>query len=197
MRVDDTNGARTMIFDRSEAKSAFTADVARKFLAALGELMPEAFGTVMITGDDNAFSANGDIWVMAERDKTARRVYEHIHGTPGHVAEAIFTAPVPVVARVNGDAVGTGTSVVATCDFACATHDARFGASFVNVGLVSDVGATMTLPRLVGLRAAKELAFTGRFVSAERATELDFANEAVTAVELDVIVDEAVETLAV
>ncbi|AKU09573.1 MULTISPECIES: enoyl-CoA hydratase/isomerase family protein [Haloferax] len=196
MRVDDADGVRTVTFDRPEAKNAFTADVARELSAALEELTPEAFDAAVITGDGDAFSAGGDIRAMAERDETAREAYERVRGTLGRVAEAILTAPVPVVARVNGDAVGAGTSVVAACDFAYAARDARFGASFVNVGLVPDAGATVTLPRLVGLRAAKELAFTGKLISAERAAELDLVNEAVAAAALDATVDETVETLA-
>ncbi|ELZ69292.1 enoyl-CoA hydratase [Haloferax prahovense DSM 18310] len=196
MRVDDADGVRTVTFDRPEAKNAFTADVARELSAALEELTPEAFDAAVITGDGDAFSAGGDIQAMAERDETAREAYERVRGTLGRVAEAILTAPVPVVARVNGDAVGAGTSVVAACDFAYATRDARFGASFVNVGLVPDAGATVTLPRLVGLRAAKELVFTGKLISAERAAELDLVNEAVAAADLDATVDETVETLA-
>ncbi|WP_396613523.1 enoyl-CoA hydratase/isomerase family protein (plasmid) [Haloferax sp. S1W] len=196
MRVEDADGVRTVTFDRPEVKNAFTADVAREFSEALEDVSPEAFDAVVLTGDGDAFSAGGDIEAMAERDETAREAYERVRGTLGRVAEAILTAPVPVVARVNGDAVGAGTSVVAACDFAYAAREARFGASFVNVGLVPDAGATVTLPRLVGLRAAKELAFTGKLIPAERAAELELVNEVVDADELDSVVDEMVETLA-
>ncbi|ELZ80394.1 enoyl-CoA hydratase/isomerase family protein (plasmid) [Haloferax larsenii] len=196
MRVEDADGVRVVAFDRPEVKNAFTGDVARELSEALEEVTPEEFDAVVLTGDGDAFSAGGDIEAMAKRDETAREAYERVRGTLGRVAEAILTAPVPVVAKVNGDAVGAGTSVVAACDFAYAAQDARFGASFVNVGLVPDAGATVTLPRLIGLRAAKELAFTGKLISAERAAELDLVNEVVAAAELDSVVDEMVETLA-
>ncbi|SEL34951.1 enoyl-CoA hydratase/isomerase family protein [Haloferax larsenii] len=196
MRVEDADGVRVVAFDRPEVKNAFTGDVARELSEALEEVTPEEFDAVVLTGDGDAFSAGGDIEAMAKRDETAREAYERVRGTLGRVAEAILTAPVPVVAKVNGDAVGAGTSVVAACDFAYAAQDARFGASFVNVGLVPDAGATVTLPRLIGLRAAKELAFTGKLISAERAAELDLVNEVVATDELDSVVDEMVETLA-
>ena len=196
MRVEDADGVRTVAFDRPEVKNAFTGDVARELSKALEAVTPEEFDAVVLTGDGDAFSAGGDIEAMAQRDETAREAYERVRGTLGRVAEAILTAPVPVVAKVNGDAVGAGTSVVAACDFAYAAREARFGASFVNVGLVPDAGATVTLPRLVGLRAAKELAFTGKLISAERAAELELVNEVVDADELDSVVDEMVETLA-
>lgn len=196
MRVQDADGVRTVTFDRPEVKNAFTADVARELSAALEEVSAESFDAVVVTGDGDAFSAGGDIEAMAEREETAREAYQRVRGTLGRVAEAILTAPVPVVARVDGDAVGAGLSVVAACDFAYAAREARFAASFVNVGLVPDAGATVTLPRLVGLRAAKELAFTGDLVSAERAAELDLINDVVPADELDAVVDDTVETLA-
>ncbi|WP_416841634.1 enoyl-CoA hydratase/isomerase family protein [Haloferax sp. DFSO52] len=195
MRIEDENGVRTVAFDRPEVKNAFTADVARELSAALEAVTAESHDAVVLTGDGDAFSAGGDIDAMAERDETAREAYQRVRGTLGRVAEAILTAPVPVVARVNGDAVGAGMSVVAACDFAYATTDARFAASFINVGLVPDAGATVTLPELVGLRAAKELAFTGKLISAERAAELGLVNDVVEADELDTVVDEMVETL--
>ncbi|WP_411966208.1 enoyl-CoA hydratase/isomerase family protein [Haloferax sp. YSMS24] len=196
MRIEDDDGVRTVTFDRPEVKNAFTADVARELSAALEAVTAESFDAVVVTGDGDAFSAGGDIEAMAERDETAREAYQRVRGTLGRVAEAILTAPVPVVARVNGDAVGAGMSVAAACDFAYASSDARFAASFINVGLVPDAGATVTLPELVGLRAAKELAFTGKLISAERAAELGLVNDVVDADELDSVVDEMVETLA-
>ncbi|KAB1191110.1 MULTISPECIES: enoyl-CoA hydratase/isomerase family protein [Haloferax] len=196
MRIEDETGVRTVTFDRPEVKNAFTADVAREFSAALEAVTAESFDAVVVTGDGDAFSAGGDIEAMANRDETAREAYQRVRGTLGRVAEAILTAPVPVVARVNGDAVGAGISIVAACDFAYTVPEARFAASFVNVGLVPDAGATVTLPELVGLRAAKELAFTGNLISAERAFELGLVNEVVAPDELDTVVDEMVETLA-
>ncbi|MFC7205354.1 enoyl-CoA hydratase/isomerase family protein [Haloferax namakaokahaiae] len=196
MRVEDENGIRRVTFDRPEVKNAFNADVARELSEALEALNPDDFDVAIVSGDGDAFSAGGDIQAMAERDETAREAYERVRGTLGRVAEAILTAPVPVIARVNGDAVGAGMSLVAACDFAYAVPEARFAASFINVGLVPDAGGTVTLPRLVGLRAAKELAFTGKLVSAEHAAELDIVNEVVSPEELDSTVEELVETLA-
>jgi enoyl-CoA hydratase/carnithine racemase len=196
MRVEDDDGIRTATFDRPEVKNAFTAEVARDLAAALEPLTPETHDVAVLTGEGDAFSAGGDIEAMAERDETAREAYERVRDTLGRVAEAVLAAPVPVVARVNGDAVGAGTSLVAACDFAYAAEGARFGASFVNVGLVPDAGGTVTLPRLVGLRAAKELAFTGDLIPATEAADLGLVNDVVPADELDETVDETVTTLA-
>lgn len=196
MRIDDAASVRTLTFDRPAVKNAFDASVAREVADALDAVSAEAFDAVVITGEGDAFSAGGDIQAMAERDETARESYQRVRETLGRVAEAVLSCPAPVVARVNGDAVGAGLSLVAACDFAYAVEEARFGASFVNVGLVPDMGGTVTLPRLVGLRTAKELAFTGELISAAEAADLDLVNEVVPSEELDRVVDDTVETLA-
>jgi enoyl-CoA hydratase/carnithine racemase len=86
-------------------------------------------------------------------------------------------------------------SFVAVSDFAYAAASARFGATFVNVGLVPDMGATAILPQLIGLRKTKELAFTGDLVDAEAAAEMGLVNGVVPDDKLDDRVTDLVETL--
>jgi enoyl-CoA hydratase/carnithine racemase len=196
MRVDDADGVRTITFDRPERKNALTTDDASALADRLDEVTASAFDAVVLTGAGDAFSAGGDVATMAEGEASASEAYDVVRETFGAAAAAILSTPAPVVARVNGDAVGAATALVAACDFAYAAADARFGASFVNVGLIPDTGGTVTLPQLVGLRTAKELIFTGELFSAERAAAMDLVNEAVPADDLDATVDEAVGTLA-
>ena len=195
MRIDD-GSVRRITFDRPDVYNAMTAAVARDLADALTELDSSDHDAVVITGDGDAFSAGGDIEAMAERDESAPEAYERVRTTLGRVAEAVLTAPVPVVAKVNGDAVGAGMALTAVSDFAYAADSARFGASFINVGLVPDLGGTAILPRLIGLRKTKELAFTGKLLSATEAAELDIVNEAVPDDQLDDRVDDLLETLA-
>ncbi|MGM0389913.1 MAG: enoyl-CoA hydratase/isomerase family protein, partial [Natrinema limicola] len=103
--------------------------------------------------------------------------------------------PVPIVAKVNGDAIGAGLAIVALADIAYAAEDATFSCAFVRVGLIPDTGGTFMLPHIIGLRAAKQLAFTGEFFGAERAADLELVNDAVPAAELDDRVDETVAKL--
>lgn len=195
MRIDD-GSVRRITFDRPDAYNAMTAAVARDLADALTDLDPSDHDAVVITGDGDAFSAGGDIEAMAERNESAPEAYERVRTTLGRVAEAVLTTPVPVVANVNGDAVGAGMALTAVADFAYAAESARFGASFINVGLIPDLGGTVVLPRLIGLRKTKELAFTGRLLSATEAAELDIVNEAVPSDHLDDRVDDLLETLA-
>lgn len=190
MYVDDSD-VRTITFNRPQSYNAMTGEVAADLVDAMGGLNPSTHDAVVITGEGDAFSSGGDIDAMAERDETALESYDRVRETLGRVAESILDAPVPVVARVNGDAVGAGMAIAMLSDFAYATESARFGASFINVGLIPDAGSTALLPRVIGLRKAKDLAFTGRLISASKAAEWDIINEAVP----DDDIDERVETL--
>jgi enoyl-CoA hydratase/carnithine racemase len=194
MRIDD-GPVRRITFDRPDVRNAMTADVARDLADALTSLDPETHDAVVITGDGDAFSAGGDIEAMATRDETTPQAYERVRETLGAVAENALTAPVPVVSKVNGDAVGAGMSLTAVSDLAYAADSARFGATFINVGLVPDMGATAMLPRLIGLRKTKELAFTGELIDASEAATMDLVNGTVPDERLDERVEELVETL--
>jgi enoyl-CoA hydratase/carnithine racemase len=194
MHIEDGPVLR-ITFDRPEAHNAMTGAVARELASALDELDPTTHDAAVLAGEGETFSAGGDIEAMAGRDETASEAYERVRATLGRVAETILTAPVPVVAAVDGDAVGAGLSVVAAADFAYAAESARFGASFVDVGLVPDAGGTVLLPRLLGLRTAKELAFTGRLLDAKEAARLGLVNEAVPDEDLDERVAGSLETL--
>lgn len=194
MRIDD-GPVRRVTFDRPDVRNAMTADVARQLAEALEGLDPADHDAVVITGEGEAFSAGGDIDAMDDRDETSPEAYERVRATLGRVAERALTAPVPIVAKVNGDAVGAGLSLVAVSDFAYAAESARFGASFIHVGLVPDMGGTAILPRVVGLRTTKELAFTGRLIDAEEAAGMDLVNEVVPDNTLDDRVTDLVDTL--
>jgi enoyl-CoA hydratase/carnithine racemase len=195
MHVED-GSVRRVTFDRPDSRNAMTAAVARDLADALDGLDPADHDAVVIAGEGEAFSAGGDIEAMAEREETAPEAFERVRTTLGRVAEGVLTAPVPVVAKIDGDAVGAGTSLAAIADFAYAAESARFGASFINVGLIPDMGGTAILPRVLGLRTTKELAFTGRLLSATDAAEMDLVNEAVPDAELDERVADLLETLA-
>lgn len=195
MRVEDADGVRTITFDRPDRRNAMTLDLARELAGHLESLDPADHDAAVLTGEGAAFSAGGDVQAMAEREWTARESYDAIRSTFGRVAEAALSSVVPLVAKVNGDAVGAGLSLVAVSDFAYAADSARFGAAFVRVGLVPDTGGTFLLPRLVGMRAAKDLAFTGRLVDAAEAADLGLVNRVVPDDDLDDAVDELLATL--
>jgi enoyl-CoA hydratase/carnithine racemase len=195
MRIDDENGVRTITFDRPEQLNSFTADEASALAVAIKDVDEDEYDAVVLTGEGEAFSAGGDLEAMAEREETPKESYERTTETLGRVVETALTSPVPIVAKINGDAVGAGLAVTAVSDFAYAAESAAFSCAFVRVGLVPDTGGTFLLPQLIGLRDAKRLALTAEFVSAEEAAELGLVNEAVPDEELDDAVADLLETL--
>ncbi|OIB57883.1 enoyl-CoA hydratase/isomerase family protein [Natrialba sp. SSL1] len=195
MEIDSDDGVLRLTFDRPGVLNAITRETASKLADTIGDADPEEYHAIVITGEGDAFSAGGDIEAMAEEPDPPRQAYEEVTETFGRVVEAMLECPVPIVANVNGDAVGAGLAIVALSDIAYAAEDATFSCAFVRVGLIPDTGGTFMLPRLIGLRAAKKLAFTGEFFDAERAAELDLINESVPAADLDERVTETVERL--
>lgn len=196
MKTTDDDGVRRITFDRPDVLNAFTTEVARDLAAAIEEVDPESHDAVVLTGEGRAFSAGGDVQSMAEREEPPREAFDRVDETFCRLARAALGSEVPIVARVNGDAVGAGLAVVALADFAYAVESARFSCAFVRVGLIPDTGATFTLPDLVGLRAAKRLALTAEFVPAAEAAGMGLVNEAVAdETALDAAVDDLLDTL--
>ena len=136
---------------------------------------------VVITGaGEKAFSAGADISQFPERypvdvvaNKARRRPYETIREMPK-----------PVVAAVNGLALGGGCELALACDIVIAADSAKFGQPEIRVGVIPGCGGTQVLPRLMGEKRAKELIFTGRTMTAEEALGFGIVNRVVPLAEL-------------
>lgn len=194
-RTEIEDRVQTTTFDRPESRNAFTAAAARELAEAIEHAKRNDARALVLTGEGESFSAGGDLEEMAARQETPHEAYRRYQETLNAMIEGILTAPFPVIAKVNGDAIGAGTNVAAACDFVIADETARFGEVFVNVGLIPDSGGTFILPALVGLRKAKELAMTGEIFDAAEAEELDLINEAVPGEDLDDAVEDLLTTL--
>jgi enoyl-CoA hydratase len=131
---------------------------------------------VVITGSgEKAFSAGADISQFPQRypidvikSKWIRRPYETIREMPK-----------PVIAAVNGLALGGGCELVLACDIIIASENAQLGQTEIRVGVIPGCGGTQILPRLVGEKKAKELIFSGRMISADEAMRLGIVNQVV------------------
>lgn len=196
MQRTDADGIRTVTLDRPAVKNAMTPEIATEMAAAIQTADPTELDAIVITGAGDAFSAGGDIQAMAERDWPAAERASIVDETFGRLARAMLDAKVPIVAKVNGDAVGAGLSLVVLSDLAIAVDSARFNAGFARVGLIPDTGGTFLLPALVGLRTAKRLVLTAEFVDAEAAASMDLITEAVAAEALDERVNATLDQLS-
>ena len=148
---------------------------------------------VVLTGSGRAFCAGGDISTMGTwTPNSARKRMRNVHS----LYKAIMNSDKVFVAAINGNIAGSGLSLACACDFRVAVDTAKFGAPFINVGLVPDCGALYHLPRLIGLAKTKEITMLGQSFMADKALELGLVTKVVAAGELEVAAMELANDLA-
>jgi enoyl-CoA hydratase len=166
----------TITFNRPKALNALSREVLGEFAQALDHLATdEAVRVLILTGSgDKAFVAGADITELATFDALqAKRFAKAGHDVLGRLQ----ALPIPVIAAVNGYALGGGTEVALACDFIYASENAMFGLPEIKLGLIPGFGGTQRLARLIGRNMAKELIFTGRMVSAAEAQQMGLVNK--------------------
>jgi enoyl-CoA hydratase/carnithine racemase len=175
----------TITLNRPDKLNAFTGPMIDAWSASLAEAQrDEQVNVVVVTGAGRAFCAGGDVGRMAEGEPTPlehkNQLWDHIHRIP----KTLETMDKPVLAMVNGVAVGAGMGMCLMCDVRVASDEARFSTGYVKVGLVPGDGDTYFLPRLVGAAKALELLWTADFIDASEALRLGIVNRVVPAGEL-------------
>jgi enoyl-CoA hydratase len=142
-----------------------------------GEARREEIRAVIITGEGpKAFVAGADISEMTEKAADQAAEFSRL----GHaVMRTIETTPKPVIAAVNGYALGGGTELALACDFIFASENSVFGQPEVGLGIIPGWGGQLRLARAVGLPRAKELIFSGRKIKADEALRIGLANRVV------------------
>lgn len=167
--------------------NAFHPDVAEALIAAfdaLSRLSPKP-RAVVLTGAGRYFMAGGDIRFFQTLDQTsAERYARRIQ----FCQELITHFPAPVIAALNGSALGGGTELMMACDIRIAAADAVFGLPEVTLGVIPAAGGTQNLPRLVPIGTAKKMLFTGERISAEEALRIGLVDAVTPA---DSVMDEA------
>jgi 2-(1,2-epoxy-1,2-dihydrophenyl)acetyl-CoA isomerase len=175
-------GAATIELGRPEALNAWNAQLGADLLAALrraGE--DEEVRALVITGAGRAFSSGADLKDFSVDTTPDGRpdVYKTLTERYHPIMHAIRDLPKPVVASVNGPAVGIGCSLALCCDLIVAAESAYFLLAFVNIGLVPDGGSSLFLPTRVGMARASELSLLGERLPAPRALEWGLINRVV------------------
>ena len=180
------DGVGTVTLNRPASLNAFSTPMQRELAALIAQFADDdAVRAVILTGAGRAFCAGGDI---AEMEGAAEPVpldsRRKLHRMLTTVLMPLVKLEKPVIAAVNGAAVGAGMNLALAADIMLASSTAKFSQAFVKVGLVPDTGGLYLLTRLVGLNRAKELCFTGRMVAADEALALGLANRVVASDEL-------------
>ncbi len=175
----------TITLNRPDKLNAFTGPMIDAWARALAEAQSDdGVHVVVVTGAGRAFCAGGDVARMGDGAPGAldhkNMLWEHIHRIP----KTLETMDKPVIAMVNGLAVGAGMGMCLMCDVRIAAEEARFSTGYVRVGLVPGDGDTYFLPRLVGPARALELLWTADFVEAAEALRLGIVNRVVPAAAL-------------
>ena len=128
---------------------------------------------VILTGEGKAFVAGADISFMKDIDAIQAKKFSEVGS---RVFRKIETLNKVVIAAVNGYAIGGGCELAMACDIRIASVNAKFGQPEVNLGIIPGFSGTQRLPRLVGLGIAKELIFTGEYISADEAYRIGLVN---------------------
>lgn len=175
---EKNEGIATITLNRPEALNAWSKELAKEFLTAMSDAREdENVKVVVITGaGEKAFSAGADIKAMKGMTALKARALSQMGYEICNVIESIEK---PVIAAINGYALGGGMEVSMACDFRIASEKARMGQTEINIGLIPGWGGTQRLTRLVGKAKAKELVYTGKIVDANTAFQYGLVNKVV------------------
>jgi 2-(1,2-epoxy-1,2-dihydrophenyl)acetyl-CoA isomerase len=180
LRVTHDDGVATITLDRPEARNALSPQMADELLAALDALQrDDAVGAIVLTGAGGSFCSGGDVKGMgqgAARSTEQRRAGMQRYR---HLTMALLGLDKPLVAALDGVAYGAGFSMALAADIVLVSERVRLAMVFHRIGLVPDLGAWYTLPRVVGLQRAKELVYSAREIGAAEAFRIGLAFEVV------------------
>jgi len=175
--------------DRPQKLNAWTPRMMAEYRDAIERANADpSIGAIVMTGAGRAFCAGadlakgGDTFNYEKRDASAEIIVDGVRRDGGgRVVLRIFRSLKPVIAAINGAAVGVGITQVLPFDLRIASEDARIGFFFVRMGLVPELGSSAFLPRLVGAGRALEWCFTGRMIGAQEARDAGLVTEVVAA----------------
>ncbi len=187
-RVED--GIGTIIFNRPKALNALNSELLEEFSCALDEISGnEDIRVLILTGaGEKSFVAGADITELAKFNSLEGKIFAKKGQS---IISKLQELSIPVIAAVNGFALGGGSEIALACDFIYASEKAMFGFLEINLGIIPGFGGTQRLPRLIGINKAKEMIFTGSMIAASEALGIGMVNRVVAP---EALMDETVKT---
>jgi enoyl-CoA hydratase len=173
--VEKSQKVATVTINRPEALNALNYDVLLELQAEFHQLKDDRdVKVVVVTGSgEKAFVAGADVAAMATIGPLAAQRFI----IAGHrTFDLIAAFPKPVIAAVNGFALGGGLELALSCDYIYAAENAKFGLPEVNLGIIPGWGGTQRLPAVVGVNRAREMIYSGKIIDAAEAREIGLAN---------------------
>lgn len=183
LQLEKDGSVATITFNNPKALNALTVATFEGLERMLGELEKDAtVRVVILTGaGEKAFIAGGDIGHLATLNADSAREFALL---AQRVIDRIESFPKPVIAAINGYALGGGCELAMGCDLRVAADSAKFGQPEVKLGIIPGFAGTQRLARLVGKGKAKEMIFTGEMIDAEEACRIGLVNRVVARDEL-------------
>ncbi|AZQ15980.1 enoyl-CoA hydratase/isomerase family protein [Halorubrum sp. PV6] len=172
---DRVEKVATIELYRPDARNALNAQLRQELKQVLEEVPDSDLRALVLTGakDSGAFVAGADVNELRERNALEQR---EASKRP-RVYECVDDCPMPVIARINGHALGGGCELIQACDLRIAHEDAKIGQPEINLGIMPGGGGTQRLPRLVGEGHAMRLILTGELIDAEEAADIGLVDE--------------------
>lgn len=170
-----TEGIATLTFNRPKALNALNGNLLDELAAALDAIeADERIRVLILTGaGEKAFVAGADISELATFDTLQGKLFAR---KGQRIISRLQELAIPVIAAVNGFALGGGSEMALACDFIYASENAMFGLPEITLGIIPGFGGTQRLPRLIGTNRAKEMIFTGKMVPAAEAERIGMVN---------------------
>jgi len=169
-----------LTFNQPENMNALGGELTTELMDVMNRLPHEPdLNVVIVTGSGAAFSAGGDLQRFLNQSVAHQEQGGAIDIFSNQMARKFLEVKIPLIAAINGAAVGGGFTLSLTCDLRIASEEARFGAVFAKVGLSPEYGSSFLLSRIVGLTKAGELILTARIFDAKEALDIGLVSEVV------------------
>jgi len=181
--VAEEEGIAVITFNRPKALNALNSNLLKELSQAVDAVAANSgIRVLVLTGaGEKAFVAGADIKELAGLSALQAKLFAK---KGQDVINKLCALPIPVIAAVNGYALGGGTEMALACDFIYASENASMGLPETNLGLIPGFGGTQRLARLIGPNQAKEMIYTGKIIAAAQARELGLVNQVFPAEEL-------------
>jgi enoyl-CoA hydratase/carnithine racemase len=196
------NNVLTLTFNRHDVRNALTGTAIADDIVLTVDWANSCseVSVLLITGAGSAFSSGGNVKDMADRSGDfagdVAELEERYRRGIQRIPLALSRAEMPVIAAINGAAIGAGFDVANMCDLRIASSKAKFGETFVNLGIIPGDGGAWFMQRLIGYQRAAELTFTGRVIDAVEAKSLGIVLDVVEPEQLMVRAQELATEIA-
>lgn len=185
----------TIQMNNPDVMNSLDEEMVRDIVGAMDEAKAdENVKCIVLTGVDRSFCSGGDMGTLMSAELVEGADLIREEGV--EMIRAFMKNPKPIIAAVNGYAVGAGLSLCLICDYVIAKDTAKMGAAFSKIGLIPDTACLYLLPKYVGLHKAKEIVFSAKNYLAQEMLDMGIGNKVVPADEFDAAVQEQAEFLA-